>query len=346
MSNTLADDRIKRLKQTLDEKIQGSASITIVPHTRADFDAIGSAIALYILALRRKKEVNILIDDNYDELDSGVQIILKEIITKGFSIINYFEYKKKFANKDNLLILTDTSQKSLIPLEEEIISDKIDKKKIMIIDHHPFGKNTIEATDKFISADYSSACEIITKMLFLSRTKFSNEIATYLYAGIWLDSNRLTKKGAINETHKWAGRLVENNADIDKVNDLFIEDYNNNQKIQELVSNRMTIFGYTIAYLIGEDSKKYCSEDLAKAADACLKYRVDASFAVGDIGNNTVSISARSKGSINVGEIMEEFNGGGSIVSAAAKVNDEIPSIVGKKLIKALKPSFYVDKES
>ena len=65
MSNTLADDRIKRLKQTLDEKIQESSSITIVPHTRIDFDAIGSAIALYILALRQKKEVNILIDDNY-----------------------------------------------------------------------------------------------------------------------------------------------------------------------------------------------------------------------------------------------------------------------------------------
>ncbi len=346
MSNTLADDRIKRLKQTLDEKIQGSSSITIVPHTRIDFDAIGSAIALYILALRQKKEVNILIDDNYSELDVGVQTILREIITKSFNIIKYAEYKEKFANKDNLLILTDTSQKSLIPIEEDIVNEKIAKRKMIIIDHHPFGKSTIEATDKFISADYSSACEIITKMLFLSRTKFSSEIATYLYAGIWLDSNRLTKKGALNETHKWAGRLVENNADIDKVNDLFIEDYNNNQKIQDLVSKRLTMFGYTIAYLIGEDGKKYCSEDLAKAADACLKYRVDASFAVGNIGNNTVSISARSKGNINVGEIMEAFNGGGSIISAAAKVNDEIPSEVAKKLIKSLKPNFYINKEN
>ncbi len=340
------DIRIKSLKQTLDSKIKESDSVTIVPHIRLDFDAIGSSIALYIMALRQRKRVNILINDNYNELDCGIKTVLKEITTKGFNIINYNEYKDRYANSNDLLILTDTSQQTLIPIEEDIIKKKVLEEKIIEIDHHNYGNSTIDAKDKFILPEYSSACEIITKMLFTSRVRFSKEIATYLYAGIWLDSNRLTKRGSNNETHKWAGKLVENNADIDKVNDLFIEDYNDNQKIQELVSNHMKMFSYTIACLIGEDDKKYSCEDLAKAADACLKYRIDASFAIGNVSDSMVSISARSKGNINVGEIMKEFDGGGNYLAAATKIKDEKPSEVSKKLMKALRPNYYIDKEN
>ena len=317
MGNNLADNKVKTLKQIIDMKVSEADSITIVPHIRMDFDAIGSALALYILILRQKKEVNILINDSFNDLDQGVQKILKEIKIKGLNT--------------NLLILTDTSQQSLIPIEEKIIENKINQEKIIIIDHHPYGNTPINVKDKYkyIFTEYSSTCELITKMFFLSRVKFSKEIATYLYAGIWLDSNRLTKKGEINETHKWAGRLVENGADIDKVNDLFIEDLNNNEKIQELL-----------------DNKKYSIEDLAKVADACLKYKIDASFAVGSVDNDTVSISARSKGNINAGEILKEFNGGGNIYSAGAKIKDTVPSEVGKRLLKTLKPNFYIDKET
>ena len=171
MANNLDDDRIKRLKQTIDKKLAEVSSVTIVPHKRVDFDAIGSAIALYILVLRQKKEVNILIDDSTTTLDPGVQTILKEITTKGFNVITYEDYKKKFDKDSNLLILTDTSQQALIPIEEDIINKKIASEKIIEIDHHPFGHTTIKAKDSFIFSEYSSACEIITKMLFLSRTK-------------------------------------------------------------------------------------------------------------------------------------------------------------------------------
>lgn len=348
MGNNLADNKVKTLKQIIDMKVSEADNITIVPHIRTDFDAIGSALALYILILRQKKEVNILINDSFNDLDQGVQKILKEIKIKGLNIINYSEYKSKYNNDTNLLILTDTSQQSLIPIEEKIIENKINQEKIIIIDHHPYGNTPINVKDKYkyIFTEYSSTCELITKMFFLSRVKFSKEIATYLYAGIWLDSNRLTKKGEINETHKWAGRLVENGADIDKVNDLFIEDLNNNEKIQELLAKRMKLFTYTVACLVGEDNKKYSIEDLAKVADACLKYKIDASFAVGSVDNDTVSISARSKGNINAGEILKEFNGGGNIYSAGAKIKDTVPSEVGKRLLKTLKPNFYIDKET
>ena len=156
-------------------------------------------------------------------------------------------------------------------------------------------------------------------------------------------SNKLTKKGDRKETHKWAGMLVEEDADLDKVNELFSEDLYSDRKVQDLISNHMNIFSYTVACMIGEDNKKYTPEELAKAADYSLKYKVDAAFAVGKIDNDTISISARSKGKINAGAIMQEFNGGGNLYSAAAKIKEETASEVGKKLIKSLKPEFYLE---
>ena len=149
MGNNLADNKVKTLKQIIDMKVSEADNITIVPHIRTDFDAIGSALALYILILRQKKEVNILINDSFNDLDQGVQKILKEIKIKGLNIINYSEYKSKYNNDTNLLILTDTSQQSLIPIEEKIIENKINQEKIIIIDHHPYGNTPINVKDKY-----------------------------------------------------------------------------------------------------------------------------------------------------------------------------------------------------
>ena len=81
--------------------------------------------------------------------------------------------------------------------------------------------------------------------------------------------------------------------------------------------------------------------ELAKAADYSLRYGLDAVFALGKIDDDTISISSRSFGKVNVGAVMREFDGGGHMYSGAAKIKNSSVEEVGNKLKKLLKNPYY-----
>ena len=129
-------------------------------------------------------------------------------------------------------------------------------------------------------------------------------------------------------------------ANINRVNDLFLEDFTSDRRVQDLV-NRVEIVTYTIATILADEGINYTQEELAKAADYVLKYGVDASFAVGNVGDGIVQVSARSPENINVGEVMKELGGGGNQASGAARITDSSVEEVGKRLRKVLEPTGY-----
>ena len=91
---------------------------------------------------------------------------------------------------------------------------------------------------------------------------------------------------------------------------------------------------------------RYLKEELAKAADYLLRYRnVDASFAVGYTEDDVISISARSKGDINVGDIMKELEGGGHLTSAATRLVGQDLNETVKTLKKVYKPKFSLENK-
>ena len=90
------------------------------------------------------------------------------------------------------------------------------------------------------------------------------------------------------------------------------------------------------------DEIEYTKEELAKVADYLLKYKVDAAFAIGNIGNETISISARSKEKVDVGAVMQELSGGGNQFSGATKLTDCSIEEAEKRLVKILQPPCYI----
>ena len=297
-------DEIKNLKVNLESKILESNNVVIVPHIGIDFDAIGSSIGLGLIVKKLKKVPYIMIDDLIYEVDHGVQVIIEEI-KNDFHIINKEKYLQ-MANSNDLMLLTDVNKEKLIFLKDTINNES----KVIIIDHHNEDKDTIKADYKYINCQTSSASEIVTKLLYLYKIKPTPLIANYLLAGIYLDTNKLTKNVS-SETMKIVAYLLELGASINSVTDLFTEDFNSDRKVQELVS-KAQIITYSIALILGDEKVEYTKEELAKAADYLLKYKVDGAFAIGNIGDNIISISARAKDKINVGEIMEKLNGGGN----------------------------------
>lgn len=327
-------ESIKDLKVNLESKILNSEKVIIVPHNGIDFDAIGSAIGLSLIVKKLQKISHIVIDDPIYKMDHGAKLVLDQA-KNNYSIINKEKYLQ-LANSNDLYILTDVNKSYLVSLSKEMNNEE----NIIIIDHHDEDCKTVKSNYKLIDSGISSASEIISKLLTIYKIKIPSDVANYLLAGIHLDTNRLSKN-ASSETFKVISKLMESGANSDIINRWFVEDFNSDRRVHNLISQaEMISFNYAVVK--AEEYVEYTKEELAKVADYLLKYGVDGSFSIGNIGDGNISISARSNGNINVGFIMGELEGGGNKCSAATKIENSTVEEVGNKLIKTILPSWYL----
>lgn len=326
---------LEEFKVNLERQIKQSNGIVIVPHNNVDLDALGSAIGISLIAKKFKKTFYIIINDI--ELEHGVSMLYEEVQNE-YPIITLENYEKLSSSKD-LFILTDVNKESLVCLDEK---DNYSQ-KIFIIDHHNEDEFTFMTSDqnKLIDSDVSSACEIVTELLKAYDIDIPCDVANYLLAGIYLDTNKLSNN-ATPETMRVVANLLDTGANLKKVTDYFTEDFISDRRVQSLVS-RTKIIPPHIAIAASLEDDIYTKEEIAKVADYLLKYQIDAAFAIGNIGDRVISISARSKEKINVGDMMKEFGGGGNQYSGAAKINDCSVSEVNKQLLKVIKKSVIND---
>ena len=328
---------IENLKINFESRVLASDKVILIPHKLADFDAIGSTIGLSLAVRKLKKASQIIVDDKAYELDRGVQAIIKE--SKGeYSIINRAKYLQTSSPND-LFIMSDVNKSYLVTTSDLMI----DPERTIIIDHHEPDDKTVDSNYKYIDSKVSSASEVVVKLLNRMKVKIPPNVANYLLAGIYLDTNKLTKNVSA-ETLMIASKLIESGADTNIVMELFSEDFESDRRVQELV-NRTKMITYKIALMIAEEGKEYTTKELARTADYGLTYGVDASFAIGRLDDDIIAISARSKEKVNVGEVMHQMGGGGNQYSAASKIKDSTIEEVGKKLELLLRPNCYINKE-
>lgn len=324
---------IKKFKEVLEQKILEANNIVIVPHNSVDFDAIGAATGLALIAKKYKKPYYIVVNDPVYKIDHGVQLIIDDA-KKEMTIVSRERYLQN-ATSDDLFILVDVNKPYLVSLH-----DKLKEDNTIVIDHHTEDDASVKASIKYIDTIVSSASEIVTSLLYQFKIKMTAGVANNLLAGIYLDTNKLSKN-ASSATMKTIARLLELGANMNKVTDLFAEDFISDRRVQELVS-KAQISTFSVAIVTAEENIEYTREELAKVADYLLKYKVDAAFAIGNIGEGTVSISGRSKEKVNIGEVMQNLHGGGNQYSGATKLIDCTIEEAARKLTKIIKPPCYM----
>ena len=329
-------DNVKDLKVNLESKILGSKKVVLVPHTPIDFDAFASTIGLSLVVSKLQKPFVIVVDDPAYKIEHSVKKVMDEA-KKSFNIVNKEKYLK-IKEYDDLYVLADVNKSNLVCIKDELID--VDKDNIIIIDHHDVGPTTIESNHSFIDTNSSSASEIIFKLLNMFKVKCPTEVANYLLAGIYLDTNKLTKN-VTPDTFKIVTKLMENGASNCVIDNWFAEDFESDKRVLDLVG-KTKLYKYSYAVVLAEEDCEYTREELAKVADYLLKYGVDASFAVGKIDESIVSISARSKEKVNVGEVMKVLDGGGNRYSAATKITDKSIEEVGKQLVKLIESPYII----
>ncbi len=305
------EGKIQELKTCLEKYIVESDNIFIVVHNKPDLDAIGAAISLNLICHKFQKNVYIVIDDEFEEIETGTKKVMNS--TKdNLKIIKSTEVLG-FLTGNDLLIVADVNKIDMIPIIKLELF-----KNIIVIDHHNENDKTIKTDKKFIDMNTSSMCELMTQLLEEFNIEISSDDANALLAGMTLDTNKFSKKTTV-KTFEVASNLIKKGADVSEVSNFFVEDFEHDRTIQKLIDSA-EFYAYNVA--IAADSKEsiYTQEDLAKSSDYLLKYNVSLALSIGKMKNDLVGVSARSKGVIDVSKIMTELGGGGNQHSAAAKI--------------------------
>lgn len=317
---------IKDLRSRLETEIRDCSNLFIVGHNSPDFDAIGSSIGLFILAESLGKKAYIIVDDEDSKIEPGVKKIIDE--NRGRFRICKKEKFLKMASPDSLVILTDVNKKHMTSIGDHL--DRIKHK--IIIDHHSEDAQSVETDDKYIDLDVSSASEVVSRVLLDANIDFDASVANYLLAGISLDTKRF-KQSTTSITHDVAEKLIDKGADVDYVNNLFLEEFESFCRISNLIINGTIIKKYSeslapiqVSFTLNRNhpTETYIKEDFAKAADRMMKFNgVDASFALGFVDPGVIHISARGGKKVNVGKIMTEMQGGGNAQSAGGRIESD-----------------------
>jgi c-di-AMP phosphodiesterase-like protein len=217
-----------------------------------------------------------------------------------------------------LVIVCDTHRRSLVAAPE--ILDEAPQ--LILIDHHRRSEEFISNTDLLYHEPFaSSSCEMVAEMLqYIGRGGINAEIAEAMYAGVLVDTNSFIYKTGVR-TLEAAAYLKRLGADTLRVRKNFRESYEDYQ-IRTTIACNMELYKETIGI-----SKVYTEEIkqdvIAKAANDILEMEnVVASFVIAPVSENTISVSCRSYGDINVQLIAEKLGGGGHMLAGAAQLED------------------------
>ncbi|MGM0853677.1 MAG: DHH family phosphoesterase [Bacillota bacterium] len=336
--------RARVISHALKEIMIESDKVIIMGHKHPDMDAIGAAIGIRKVAQMNQREGYVVL--NFNEIDNGVKRLMKEIKVNSDLHSRFItpEEALEMATEDTLLVVVDTHKPSLV-IEERLLN-KMDK--VVVIDHHRRGEDFIKNPLLVYMEPYaSSTAELVTELLEYQpkHEKITMLEATSLLAGIIVDTKSFTLRTG-SRTFDAASYLRAQGADTVLVQKFLKEDVATYIKRSRLIES-VKFFREGVAIAKAENDVIYDPVLIAQAADTLLTMdEVIASFVISKRDPETIGISARSLGDVNVQIIMENLNGGGHLTNAATQIKQVSVLEAEEQLKEALNDYFEGRKET
>lgn len=298
---------------TLSEYIEKSSSVIIMGHKYSDFDAIGAAVGISAIARAHSKNAYIVINEK-----QTLAMPLIEYMRTNDKAVEFISPEKAVSvvSDECLIVVVDTMRSQLVEVPEILAKAS----NVVLIDHHRKSVDYIDIAKLAFHEPYaSSACEMVAELVQYSPSgvRLQPYEAEAILSGILLDTKNYTMRVGVR-TFEAAAYLKDKKADTVTVKKLFSGTVDENISISKLIASATFFDRYAVATAdTGETVSRLIS---SKTADELLSIKnVDASFVI-SANEDTVFISARSLGKINVQLIMEKFGGGGHQSMAACQL--------------------------
>lgn len=343
---------IRLYADTIFRHIREAKNVLIMTHTDTDLDALGASLGIKAMADFVKKSqkgtkyqyqpARIVYSPNLTESKTRIAVnrmFTKQEISEIFITPEELDDQKgsnSLVNSGTLLIVGDVSRPTMTLYPR--LLERVDR--VMIIDHH---RRTDEFIDQrlydYIETSASSTCEIVTELLHYGNTPnfvLPNKYATFMLAGIYLDTNYFRTKTTGSRTFLASMILEEWGADVMTADD-FLKDNVEEYTLITKIMNSMKTLSVGIVFLKAEESDILTPETLSKVANQSMRIKgIQAAFVIGYTAPKQVKVSARSDGEVNVQFLLEKIGGGGHQASAAALFNGrtlaEVEELIEEKI--------------
>lgn len=323
----------------LKDFISNSDKVIFIGHSGLDYDAFGAALGLQRAVRTLGKHPYIVYDNS-----PAVKLLFDEAN-------NILEYEGMFISPDNaeeiitmntLLIVLDTHRPSMMPNAH--LLDKTSK--LVLIDHHRRSTEFLSNTSLVYHEPYaSSTCEMATEIMqyINDNKKITAFEAKSLYVGILMDTKNFTVKTGVRtfEAASFLRRFGLNPTEVRRLFNTNKADYLHRAEIIETsvaVKNDILVSITREVY----DNMRVIS---SQAADEMLNLSgIRAAFVIYP-SENSVCISARSLGDINVQVITEKLGGGGHATVAGAQLKTKDTKAVYNMLIEVIDKYFEENRK-
>lgn len=317
--------KARTLSSQIVSQICRSDDVLIMGHSNGDFDSFASCVGMAQMAYVNGADYRIVVDRSDKNLAPCFALAnavphLRDRFISGKDALERL-------HPGTLLIVVDVNNFNFTECPE--LAKRA--QSIVVIDHH-IKKEELPDTVKisYIEPTASSASELITELLEygINMVHLAPEEADLLLSGILLDTKQFSRNTG-TRTFAVAQFLRGQGASTASANEMFRTDADELVKESRLLS-QVDVYDDDIAIATCDTDTDGSFRVLAsKVADKMLTIKnVEASFALVKI-KNTVCISGRSNGHINVQLILEELHGGGHFDAAGAQVeNAEIDDVV------------------
>ncbi|WP_283590231.1 DHH family phosphoesterase [Ligilactobacillus saerimneri] len=330
--------RARMISQALQELIRQSDQIFVMGHMRPDMDSIGAAMGIRRIAQMNGRKCWIVMDQEH--LHSDIQRLMEEVQNEPAlrtCFITPEEAHEKVTRK-SLLIMVDHSKPSMTT-DSQLY--ELMQNRVMVIDHHRRGEEFPENPILVYIEPYaSSTCELITELFeYQAPTKepITRLEATVMLTGITIDTKSFTLRTG-TRTFDAASYLRSVGADATLMQHFMKEDVQSYMQRNHLI-DLVEFVGpdRSRALCAGENDRIFDAVAAAQAADSLLTVSgVQASYVISRRDEDTIGISARSNGKVNVQIVMEKLGGGGHLSNAATQITGKTVAEVRKQLLELI----------
>ncbi len=316
--------RSRVVANALSALMENCSQVFIMGHRNSDLDCLGSAVGIWSIAAKKfNKPAHIVIDRETTLakplLDAFIHDGHEDIFLSPMQALSMYD-------QEALLVIVDTHSGDFLESREVYNASK----QVVVIDHHRKMVNDIDHAVIFYHEPYaSSAAEMVTEP---AENKLSQTEADALLSGIMLDTKSFVLKTGVR-TFEAAAFLRRKGADTVEVKRLFANSFESYQRKYQLIAGAQ--IHHHMAIAVSEQPGDLRIE-AAQAADELLNVSgVEASFVLFSF-EDSINISARSFGRINVQIIMEKIGGGGHLTMAGAQLSGETMEQARRKLLDAI----------
>ncbi|ANQ50334.1 bifunctional oligoribonuclease/PAP phosphatase NrnA [Flammeovirga yaeyamensis] len=332
---------------TLKEFLEEPRNVVIIPHTKPDADAIGSALGLSWYLRKFEHTTTVLSPNDYPSflhwMPGHEEVVIHDKENA--------EASEEIINNADAIFCVDFSALSRIEDLGPMVEKQLSNKTIVMIDHH---RGKVEFADyELWDIDAAAAAQLIYEFIDLDEgtNKIDQRIAACLYAGIVTDTGSFKYPSVSSRTLRIAAALKDTGLDTARLYNL-IYDNNTETRLRFLghaLKENLTFWPElnTGFFTVSQDDRDHFklqsgdTEGLVNYALSVNGIKIAAIFKEKD-ERDGIKVSLRSIGDFSVADLAaEHFNGGGHKNAAGGRVDgmtiDEAVVLFKKVLEEKLK---------